>query len=55
MGAGVAERVEDVLEAGLVVAPTLALQDEHALRAVGRDEAVDGVVDLGPDSIKKNL
>ena len=38
--------MEDVLEAGLVVAPPLALQDEHALRAVGGDEAVDGVVDL---------
>ena len=46
MGAGLAERVEDVLEAGLVVAPALALQHEHALRAVRRDEAVHRVVNL---------
>ena len=28
----------------------LALEDEHALRAVGSDEAVDGVVDLAAEA-----
>ena len=44
--------MEDVLEAGLVVAPTLTLQDEHALRAVRRDEAVHRVVDLFQSSME---
>ena len=41
-----AERQEDVLEARLVVPPALGLEHHHPARAVGRDEAVDGVVDL---------
>ena len=31
-------------------ATNLALEDEHALRAVGSDEAVDGVVDLAAEA-----
>lgn len=48
VGTGLTEGKKDVFEAGFVVPPAFALQDQHPLSAVGHDEAVDGMVDLAP-------
>ena len=48
VGAGLGERLEDLLPAAGGVPPAAGLEHQRALRTVGDDEAVDEVVDLTP-------
>ncbi len=50
VGAGVADREEDLVPATGGVAPAARVEDQRALRAVRQNEAVHQVVDLTPVS-----